>query len=66
MFKETSKLAIQAQKLFLQSLPIGSKFNVVVFHTEFKKLFPESVNYNDANLKRAMEKIQGLGTRSEE
>jgi hypothetical protein len=33
------QLAIEALKLFLHSLPIGSKFNIVSFGSDHKKLF---------------------------
>jgi hypothetical protein len=48
------QLAVGALKLFLHSLPIGSKFNVVSFGTDFEKLFPDSVEYNEDNLKIAV------------
>ena len=48
------QLAVGALKLFLHSLPLGSKFNVVSFGTDFKKLFPNSVEYNEDNLKIAV------------
>jgi hypothetical protein len=43
-------LAVEALKLFLHSLPLGSKFNVVSFGSIFTKLFPESVDYDEKNL----------------
>ena len=51
------ELAVGALKLFLHSLPIGSKFNVVSFGSEFEKLFPDSVDYNEKNLKIAISLI---------
>jgi hypothetical protein len=48
------KVAVGALKLFLHSLPLGSKFNVVSFGTDFKKLFPNSADYNEENLKIAL------------
>ena len=51
------QLAVGALKLFLHSLPLGSKFNVVSFGTDFKKLFPDSVEYNEDNLKIAVSQI---------
>ena len=48
------QLAVGALKLFLHSLPIGSKFNVVSFGSNFEKLFPDSVEYNEENLKIAV------------
>ena len=37
---------------------MGSKFNVVSFGSEHKKLFPSSVDYNEQNLKFATSLIQ--------
>ena len=37
------KLAIDALKLFLHSIPFGSKFNVISFGSEFESLFPKSM-----------------------
>ena len=34
------KLAVEALILFLHSLPIGSKFNVVSYGSDYVKLFP--------------------------
>jgi hypothetical protein len=48
------KLAVGALKLFLHSIPLGSKFNVYSFGSEFKKIFNESVEYNEENLKNAL------------
>lgn len=36
------KLAVEALILFLHSLPIGSKFNVVSYGSDYVKLFPQS------------------------
>jgi len=38
----------------LHSIPLGSKFNVISFGSNFTKLFPESVVYNESNLKMAV------------
>jgi hypothetical protein len=54
---EPIKLAVEALKLFLHSLPIGSKFNVISFGSNFEKLFPESVEYNEENLNTAASKV---------
>jgi hypothetical protein len=50
-------LALEALMLFLHCLPIGSKFNVVSFGSSFDKLFPQSVIFNEENLKFALAKI---------
>ena len=54
MSGEPIKLAVQALKLFLHSLPIGSKFNVISFGSNYEKLYPKSVVYNEVNLKSAV------------
>jgi len=59
-------LAIEALKLLLHSLPTGSIFNVVQFDSEFKKIFHESVEYNDANLKIAMQKMGSFTSKTKE
>ena len=40
------ELAVEALKLFLHSIPLGSKFNVYSFGSDFEKLFDASVVYN--------------------
>eukprot|EP00347_Sterkiella_histriomuscorum_P017977 403347255 len=51
------KLAVQALQLFLHSLPMGCKFNVVSFGSNYTKLFEESQEYDDESLERAIEQI---------
>ncbi|TNV84285.1 hypothetical protein FGO68_gene9917 [Halteria grandinella] len=51
------RLAREALKLFLHSLPIGSTFNVVSFGSDYNQLFQESVEYNDENFKYAVEQV---------
>ena len=41
------RLAVKALRLFLHSLPAGSKFNVIAFGTEFHAFFNESQPYNE-------------------
>jgi von Willebrand factor type A domain len=50
-------LAVEALKLFLHSLPMGAKFNVVSFGTEYEKLFENSVEYNEDNLNFAIKTV---------
>jgi uncharacterized protein with von Willebrand factor type A (vWA) domain len=57
MYGSTIKLAIEALKLFLYSLPSGSRFNVVSFGSEYSFMFDNSVEYNDSNLDRAVKEI---------
>ena len=60
MSDQPIELAVGALKLFLHSLPIGSKFNVVSFGSKFAKLFPDSVEYNENNLKIAVSQISNF------
>jgi uncharacterized protein with von Willebrand factor type A (vWA) domain len=57
MYGSTIKLAVEALKLFLYSLPSGSRFNVVSFGSEYSFMFEKSVEYNDSNLDRAVKEI---------
>ncbi len=50
-------LAVQALKLFIHSLPEGSKFNVVSYGSEYIKLFPKSTPYNEESFKIAIEAV---------
>jgi len=40
------RLAVEALKLFIHSLPEGCYFNVVSYGSSFKLLYPRSVLYN--------------------
>ena len=51
-------LANEALLLFLHSLPIGSKFNIVSFGSEHEKMFLSSVDYNEQNLQYAEEEVK--------
>lgn len=55
MYPRYIKLAQDALNLFLHSLPEGSKFNIVHFGSTHKNLFPQSVLYNEENLKIALD-----------
>ncbi len=44
------KLAVEALKLFLYSLPIGSKFNVISFGSKFYNLYNFAIEYNNESL----------------
>ena len=48
---------MQALKLFLHSLPVGSKFNVVSFGSSYVNLFDHSLTYNDENFKKAIANV---------
>ena len=47
-------LAVQALKLFVHSLPLGSKFNIVSYGCTFTSLFPESQTYDEESLHKAI------------
>ena len=38
-------LAVKALKVFLHSLPLGCRFNVFSFGSDYETLFEESVEY---------------------
>ncbi len=52
------KLAVQALKLLLHSIPLGSKFNIVSFGSRHSLMFPQSVDYNEKNLLMAVTQLQ--------
>jgi Ca-activated chloride channel family protein len=53
--------AREATKLFIQSLPEGSKFNIVSFGSEHSKLFDESVDYTEETRQSALNSVEGFG-----
>lgn len=57
MYGKPIQLAVQALKLFMHSLPLGSKFNVYSFGTKFAKLFESSADYTEHTLKYAVKEI---------
>ena len=57
MHGKSMKLANEALKVFVHSLPLGSKFNIYSFGTLFTKVFVESEVYTDESFKKAMEEI---------
>lgn len=57
MYGSTIRLAVEALKLFLYSLPSGCKFNVVSFGSGFEFMFKKSVEYTDENLNKAVSLI---------
>ena len=54
----TIQLAVQALKLFIQSLPYGCKFNIVSFGSSYQFMYPESVEYNDKSLEESLRIIE--------
>ena len=47
-------LALEALKLFLHSIPFGSKFNIISYGEDYRFLFPKSMNNTDDVLDIAM------------
>ncbi|KAM3130281.1 von Willebrand factor A domain-containing protein 5A, partial [Paramecium bursaria] len=45
---------INALKLFIYSLPMGSRFNIYSFGSDYEKVFPQIVEYNDQTLQEAI------------
>jgi hypothetical protein len=52
--------ARECLSLFIRSLPSGSFFNIVRFGSNFKFLFPESVNYNNETSKQGLAVAQNM------
>ncbi|EGG14074.1 type A von Willebrand factor domain-containing protein [Cavenderia fasciculata] len=52
--------AKRALEILMRSLTENSKFNIVLFGSNFKSLFPESMPYDDANLEIASTYIQKI------
>jgi hypothetical protein len=50
-------LAKEALKLFIQSLPPDSKFNIVSFGTKYELMYKNSQNYEKKSIKETLEKI---------
>ena len=53
-------LTKQALLLFIQSLPVGSYFQLIGFGSDFKKYNEEPVKYNQENVKNIINVINGL------
>lgn len=47
MSGESINLSVEALKLFIYSLPMGSRFNIYSFGSDYEKVFPHIVEYND-------------------
>jgi hypothetical protein len=53
--------AREATQLFVQSLPAGSKFNVVSFGSTYQSLFPSTVEYTEETKRTALNEIGRFG-----
>jgi len=47
MYGESIALAVEALKLFVHSLPMGSKFNIISYGSKFDCMFKDSMTYNE-------------------
>jgi len=54
------KVASKALLLFLQSLPVGSYYQIIGFGSNFQKYDEEPKEYNKENIKNSIELIKGL------
>jgi len=60
---ETIKLAKEALKIFIHSLPEGSKFNICGFGSSHVFLFPKSVDLNEENMQKALDDVETYDNR---
>ena len=60
MSGERIKIASKALLLFLQSLPVGSHYQIIGLGSEFKKYDEIPKEYNKENIKKSMEIIEKL------
>ncbi|KAK5171158.1 uncharacterized protein LTR77_004302 [Saxophila tyrrhenica] len=51
---------VSALKVFLKSLPLGVRFNICAFGSNFKFLWPKSQAYNESNVNAAVAFIDGF------
>ena len=54
------KVAKEALKLFIKSIPEGSKFNVVSFGSNFESIWNESQDYSNENVDEALSKVSAF------
>jgi len=58
---EKIKQAIDALIIFISSLPIGSKFNVLSFGSNYQLLFEKSVDYTNDTKNEAIKQVSSYG-----
>ena len=63
MSGSSMNLAKEALLVFIHSLPVSSYFNVILFGSNYKSLFPESRIYDDHTFQDAKTSIQGKTSR---
>lgn len=49
---------VSALKVFVKSLPLGVRFNIIAFGNSFKALWPKSQAYNEASMKAAIDFVE--------
>ena len=54
---ERINLACEALTLFVRSLPVNSKFNIIPFSSGYKALFSQSKIYNEESMQEALDLI---------
>ncbi|KAF2848424.1 VIT-domain-containing protein [Plenodomus tracheiphilus IPT5] len=55
-----NELAVQALKVFLRSLPVGVKFNICAFGSNYEFLWPQSATYSQKSLDEATQHVATL------
>ena len=60
MSGDSIKVASEALLLFLQSLPVGSYYQIIGFGSQFKAYDNEPKQYNEKNIKKSIELIKNL------
>mmetsp|Transcript_28937 Transcript_28937/g.27868 ORF Transcript_28937/g.27868 Transcript_28937/m.27868 type:complete len:99 (+) Transcript_28937:390-686(+) len=58
MCGKSIELAVEALKLFVHSLPWGSKFNIVSYGTEYDCMFSKSIKYDEKSMTRAAANLE--------
>ena len=54
------KIASKALLLFLQSLPVGSLYQIIGFGSNYKKYDEEPKEYNEENIKKSLKLIEEI------
>jgi len=58
MSGEPIKMAVDSLIYFMKSLPPNSKFNIYLFDSSYSTYYPNSVEYNEANVTDALKRIK--------
>jgi hypothetical protein len=57
MYGEPMQTAKEALKLFIRSIPPGSKFNIISFGSKYDSMYPHLTDYSQSTLDYAIEKV---------